>query len=50
VVTSSWGSCPAGSTISLSVRDAQQMLNDFSQRQELNMQRLQPEIASASRQ
>jgi hypothetical protein len=49
VVTSKSGSCPAGSPVSVSVHDAQGMLNDFNQRQEANMQKLQPQIALASK-
>jgi hypothetical protein len=49
VVTSKSGSCPAGSPISVSIHDAQGMLNDFNQRQEANMQKLQPQIAAANR-
>jgi hypothetical protein len=49
VVTSKSGSCPAGSLISVSIHDAQGMLNDFNQRQEANMQKLQPQIALASK-
>jgi hypothetical protein len=49
VVTSKSGSCPAGAVISVSIHDAQGMLNDFNQRQEANMQKLQPQIALANK-
>jgi hypothetical protein len=49
VVTSKSGSCPAGSSVSVSIHDAQGMLNDFNQRQEANMQKLAPQIAAANR-
>lgn len=47
VVTSKGGSCATGSLVSLSIHDAQAMLNDFMKRQEANMKRLQPAIASS---
>jgi hypothetical protein len=49
VVTSKLGSCMAGAVISVSIHDAQAMLNDFNQRQEANMQKLQPQIALANK-
>ena len=49
VVTSKSGSCSAGAVISVSIHDAQGMLNDFNQRQEANMQRIQPAIALAAK-
>jgi hypothetical protein len=45
VVTSKAGSCGAGSVVSLSIHDAQTMLNDFMKRQEANMKKLQPALA-----
>jgi hypothetical protein len=49
VVTSKSGSCAAGAVISVGIHDAQGMLNDFNQRQEANMQKLQPQIALANK-
>jgi hypothetical protein len=49
VVTSKSGSCVAGSVIRVSIHDAQAMLNDFNQRQEANMQKLQPQISLANK-
>jgi hypothetical protein len=49
VVTGKSGSCAAGAVISVSIHDAQAMLNDFNQRQEANMQKLQPQIALANK-
>ena len=48
VVTGKSGSCLPGAVISVSIHDAQAMLNDFNQRLEANMQKLQPQIAVAS--
>jgi hypothetical protein len=48
VVTSKSGNCSAGSLVSVSIHDAQGMLNDFNQRQEANMKKLQPQIALAN--
>jgi hypothetical protein len=48
VITSKSGSCTAGTVIRVSIHDAQGMLNDFNERLEANMQKVQPQIAMAS--
>jgi hypothetical protein len=46
VVTSKAGSCTPGSQVSVGMRDAQQMLNDFNVRQEAIMRQVQPNLVT----
>ncbi len=47
VVTSKGGSCAAGSVVAVSIHDAQAMLNDLPKRQQANLQKSHPAIATS---